>query len=114
MTGRPDTPLLDAYSAGVDERRAAVLAFGGVDRHQEAMRDGRGTRWFEDLVRDTRYAARVLLRNPGYTLAIVFTLALAIGTNASVFSAVNGLVMSAASAARAATCVAAPVVTLIV
>ena len=39
-----------------DARRAALLSFGGIDRHQESMRDGRGTRLLEDVVRDTRYA----------------------------------------------------------
>jgi putative ABC transport system permease protein len=72
-------------------RRRTMVAFGGVDRHQESMRDGRGVRLLEDLVRDRRYAARALRHNPGFTLAAVVTLGLAIGTNAAVFSVADGL-----------------------
>src|SRR5690606_13052537 len=57
--------------AGMDPREArrrALLAFGGVERHREAMRDGRGARWLDDLVRDLRHAARGLARTPGFTL----------------------------------------------
>jgi predicted permease len=74
-------------------RRAALLSFGGIERHQEAMRDGRGVRWLEDFGRDLRYAARTLLRNPGFALASIITLALAIGMNSAVFTTVNGLIL---------------------
>lgn len=40
-----------------DARRRAVLAFGGVEHHKEAVRDARGTRWLEDFASDLRYAA---------------------------------------------------------
>jgi predicted permease len=50
-------------------------------------------RLLEDLVRDLRFAVRALRFNPGFTVAAVVTLALAIGTNASVFSVVNGLII---------------------
>src|SRR5262245_49303481 len=74
-----------------EARRRAILAFGGVERHQESMRDGRGVRLLEDLARDLRYAVRALRHHPGFTLAAVVTLGLAIGTNAAVFSVVDGL-----------------------
>jgi predicted permease len=76
-----------------EARRQARLALGGPEQVKEKCRDARGTRWLEDMLRDLLYGVRMLLRQPGYSLIAIGTLALGIGTNTAIFSVVNAVLL---------------------
>src|SRR5262245_15699960 len=74
-----------------EARRAARRAMGSVALAQERQRDARSFLWLEDLQRDVRYAARNLLRTPGFALVAIVTLGLGIGVNNTFFTIVNAI-----------------------
>ena len=47
--------------------------------------------WLETIWQDLFYAARGLLKNPGFTAVVMFSLALGIGTNSTIFSVLNAV-----------------------
>ena len=75
-------------------RRAALVAFGGVQQYKDATRDARGTRWIEDALQDLRYATRSLGRAPAFCAAVIFTLGAGIGVNAAMFGILDRAVLS--------------------
>jgi predicted permease len=76
-----------------EARRSALAEFGGVEQVKQSVRDQRAGIWLETLGRDLRYGFRQLVRNPGFTVTVVLTLALSIGANTAVFSLVNALML---------------------
>src|SRR5687767_8362276 len=65
-----------------EARRQALAAFGGVETHKEAMRDGRGLAWLAGMSLDVKLGGRMLVKYPILTIAGGLALAIAIGIGA--------------------------------
>jgi|SRR5579872_3461227 len=73
--------------------RRARLAFGGIEQVKEECRDQRPFRWLDDLIWDSRFAARIFVRNPGFAFTVVLMLTLGVGANTAAFSIVNAVLL---------------------
>jgi hypothetical protein len=87
-----DQQIAENIAAGIspqEARYAAMRTFGNPTFLKQQTRGTWGWLWLEQIAQDLRYATRVLPKSPGFTAAVVLTLALGIGANTAVFSAID-------------------------
>ncbi len=99
-----DDEVRAAFDLLVDEKRRAGMTADAARRSaaielriesvKEQVREVRAGSLVETLLQDTRYAARLLRRNPLFTLTAAASLAIGIGATTTVFTVANGLLLS--------------------
>lgn len=72
-----------------DAQRRAQLEFGGHEQVKQEIREVHVTAWLEAVAFNLRAAFRFLRKSPSFSLIVILTLALGIGANSAVFSAID-------------------------
>ncbi len=80
---------LRAGMSPAEARRQALLHLGSVVSTREAYRDRGGVPWLEHFLRDLRFAARQLRRQPAFALTAIFVLAVGLAASLAIFSFVD-------------------------
>ena len=68
-----------------EARRRALVAFGGVEKHKEVLRDARGLAWLGGMKLDLTLGVRMLVKYPGLALVAVMGMAVAVAIGAVSF-----------------------------
>jgi putative ABC transport system permease protein len=76
-----------------EARRRAMLEFGGQEKFKEEVRDVYRIRFLDATVANLRSAIRFIRKSPTFSITVILTLALAIGANSAVFSAINAILL---------------------
>ncbi len=74
-------------------RRCAILEFGGQEQLKEELRDVYRVRYIESTLANLKSAFRFIRKSPTFSVTVILTLALAIGANSAVFSAIDAILL---------------------
>lgn len=86
----------DLVRRGIPPKEATRLArieFGDVSSAQEDCREARDLHLFDELRRETTYAARLLRKSPGFTATALLTLAVCLGANLTLFAVIDSVLL---------------------
>src|SRR5580704_12745841 len=86
----------DLVSRGVSTEEATRLArieFGSVQNVKSDCRQARGLYLLDELLRELRYAARMLRKTPGFTTTALLTLAICLGANLTIFAVMDSILL---------------------
>jgi putative ABC transport system permease protein len=92
LAERTDALEAEGYSAD-EASRVARQRLGNYLLQRERTRDEDVSQRVDNALRNLRLAARALARTPGFTVTVVATLALGIGANSTVFSAIDAVLL---------------------
>jgi putative ABC transport system permease protein len=76
-----------------EARRRALLEFGGPEQVKEELRDVYRIRFVDAALANLKSALRFIRKSPTFSATIILTLALAIGANSAVFSAIDAILL---------------------
>src|SRR5436305_10160448 len=76
-----------------EARRVAGITLGGIAQTEEAYREARGLHFVQTFLQDLRYTFRMLRRAPGFAAVVIVSLALGIGANTAIFSAIDAVML---------------------
>src|SRR6267154_427073 len=76
-----------------EAHRRATLDFGGQENFKEQVRDVYRIRLLDATLANLKSALRFIRRSPTFSLTVMLTLALAIGANSAVFSAIDAILL---------------------
>jgi putative ABC transport system permease protein len=85
--------LRAAGMSGDEALRSARQRFGNVTVQTERTRDMDIANRLESILRNFRHAVRALAKTPAFTATVVLTLAIGIGANSAVFSAIHAILL---------------------